>query len=259
MKSIQLLLLFVSVTLFSQENIETTFIKKTELKAQSIVDIDNFGTIYYLNKNTLYKKSDTKTLSYSNIQLNTITSANAFNPLKVNLFYKDFNTIIILDNRLAEIFKVDFNTSPLYKNVSHTSTGYDNTLWVFNQDNQQLELYDYKANKTRVSALPIQSNVIDLKSDYNYCWVLTKDYLYQYNYFGSLISKLKNNSFTSMVLNNGNLVLKAENTLSYLSKNTQEIIPIKTPKLLINQFLLTNESLYIYDNEILQEFQLKTN
>ena len=59
------------------------------------------------------------TVMYS---LAACTSADAFNPLKVNLFYKDFNTIAILDNRLAEVFKVDFNSQQPLRLITHVST-----------------------------------------------------------------------------------------------------------------------------------------
>jgi hypothetical protein len=44
-----------------------------------------------------------------------------------------------------------------------------------------------------------------------------------------------------------------------MKSNQDEILPIITPNLLINQFLVTNETLYIYNSETLQQFQLKTN
>jgi hypothetical protein len=242
---------------FSQDYIESTFLTKTQLKAQSITNIDNFGTLYYINYNAFYKKSDDQPLNYSNYQLGNITTANAFNSLKINLFYKNFNTIIILDNRLAEIFKIDFNTLKPYKNISHISPGYDNTLWMFNVENQQLELFDYKTRKIKANTLPVQSSVLDIKSNYNYCWLLTENYLYTYNYLGSVISKIENKNYTQLAEDNGNLILKQGDILLFKSKDSEKLIPIKLPKLLINQFLLTNETLYIYDNEMLHQFQLK--
>ena len=259
MKSIYTALCFlISISSFSQEIIDATFLEKSNFSNKTIIDIDNFGTQYYLDNNILYKKDSGKSINYSNIQLGEITSANTFNSLKINLFYADFNSAIILDNRLAEIFKIDFNTIEPYKSVSHIITGNDNTIWIFNQNTQQLELYDYKINKARATTLPTQSNVLDLKSNYNFCWLLTKNYLYKYNYFGSLTQKIKNEGFTNIEEDNGNLVLKKENTLFFLKKNTEEIQEIKIPNLLINQFLLTNETLYIYHEKTLSKFQLKT-
>tara|TARA_R110000868_G_scaffold28547_7_gene106979 strand:+ start:880 stop:1659 length:780 start_codon:yes stop_codon:yes gene_type:complete len=259
MKHTIYIFLFLTSTLFSQEFIETSFVKKTELKVDKLISIDNFGTTYFITNDVFYKKDATKTITYNNLQLGNLETANAFNPLKINLFYKDFNTVIILDNRLAEIFKIDFNTLQDYKNVTHISTGFDNTLWVFNQDTQELELFDYKTKTTRVKTLPVQTEVLDLKSNYNSCWLLTKNYLYLYNYFGSLLLKIKNNGYTDISESNENIILKNEQTLFYLKKNTENINPISIPNFLINQFFVTNETLYIYEDETLHEFLIKTN
>jgi len=257
MRRFIILLLLIHSLGFAQDSISTSLISSYKFKADQIIAIDNFETIYYTTDDLGFnKKSKDKRIDYSNIQLGRIHSANAFNPLKINLFYKDFNTVIILDNRLAEVFKIDFNTTPQYKNASFVSTGYDNTIWIYNQDLQQLELYDYKNSTTRITTLPFQDNALDLKSNYNYVWLLTDKYLYVFNYFGSLITKYENNGYTNIQNFKGNLILKKENTLSLLAKNSDRITPIKLPKLLINQFLLTNETLYIYDDEMLHHFQL---
>ena len=259
MKSRHYIFLFFSISIFAQESIEAKFIDKTDLKLETLISVDNFGTIYYIENDVIHKKTPENTITYNNLQLGTLQSANAFNPLKINLFYKDFNTVIILDNRLAEIFKIDFNTLSSYKDVSHMSTGHDNTIWVFNQNLQKLELFDYKTRKMRAKTVPVQSAVLDLTSNYNSCWLLTENYLYQYNYFGSMVKKIENQGYTALIESNENIFLKKENNLFFMKSNQDEILPIITPNLLINQFLVTNETLYIYNSETLQQFQLKTN
>lgn len=257
MKAFIYIICLFTFSLFAQESIETTLLKSTELNAKSLISIDNFGTVYYVNNDVFYKKNESGIITYNNLQLGELNTVNAFNPLKINLFYKDFNTIIVLDNRLAEISKMDFNTIQPYKNISHVSTGFDNTIWVFNMDNQQLELFDYKNKTTRAQSLPIQSNVLDLKSNYNFCWLLTENYLYKYNYFGSLISKIKNDGFTKFYVNSGDVILQKSNSLYFLHKASENLSPVNVPNLLINQFFVTNETLYIYDSKILFEYQIK--
>jgi len=258
MQKLFYILFLFSFTCVAQQQIKASIADSTNLKAESIFGVDTFGTLYYSTENnTFHKKTKDTTIAYANFQLGKITSANTFSSLKINLFYKDFNTAVILDNRLAEIFKVDFNTIQPYKNVSFVSTGFDNTLWIFNQDLQQLELYDYKTRKIRLKTVPVQSNILDLKSDYNYCYMLTDNYLYIYNYFGSLIRKHINDGYESLAFSEAHLVLKKKDKLYVLSKKSTEIKPIEHPNLLINQFLVTNETLYIYDNEILRQYQLK--
>ena len=89
--------------------------------------------------------------------------------------------------------------------------------------------------------------------------MLTTDYIYKYNYFGSLLYKIENKGYTSLIESNGNIYLQKENELYLLKKETENIVQIRIPKLLINQFLVTNETLYIYDDEFLHEYQLLTN
>ena len=262
MQKLITLFLFCSLFCFSQNSttpeISATLTDSTALIAKTIWGIDNFKTLYYSTENnSFHKKSKDTTITYSNFQLGEITSANTFNPLKINLFYKDFNTVVILDNRLAEISKVNFNTIQPYKNISFVSSGYDSSLWLFNQDFQYLELYDYKTKKVKLKTMPVQSNVLDLKSDYNYCYLLTENFLYVYNYFGSLIQKTKNSGFESLAFSKAHLILKKENRLYILGKNESEILPIQLPKMFIKQFLVTNETVYLYDENLLRHYQLK--
>jgi len=257
MKQLRYLFLLLSFSIFAQDKIKVELISKTEFKADSIIGIDNFENILYTLNNSLVKKQDNKIFKYSNVQLSTITNVSSFNPLKINVFYKAFNTITILDNRLAEIYKIDFNQTKPYKNVSHVSTGSDNTVWVFNQDLMQLELYDYKTKTTRAKTLPIENNIIDITSNYNSCWLLTKKFIYKYNYFGSLISKTPNNGYTAIQESNQSIILKKDNTLFYIAKKTKTIKPINISNLLISQFFVTNQFVYIYTDKVLYHYQLK--
>ncbi len=259
MQFIKYLFLFLSAPVFAQQEVTLNFIKKTKLNANLIAKVDNFEKLYYTQNSRLIKKDRDKETTYSNIQLGEMTSVDAYNPLKINIFYRDFNTAVVLDNRLAEITRIDFNALTPFRNATHISTGNDNTIWLFNQDTQQLEVYDYKNNFTRFVTLPIQGEVINLVSNYNFCWALTKDYIYTYSYFGSLVSKTENEGYTQISENNENLILLKDNTLFLRVKKEVEIQPLKLPELLIKQFFVTGETLYIYDDEYLHQYQLEIN
>ena len=239
--------------------IKASNIGNFEVQAEHIWGIDKFETLYFSSEDqTFLRASKDTTITYANFQLGKIASANTFNPLKINLFYQDFNTVIILDNRLAELQRIDFNTTQPYRNVTFISTGYDNTLWIYNQDLQLLELYDFRSNSTRTRTVPIQDEVLDLKSDYNNCYLLTEKFLYVYTYFGNLESKHPNNGYSKMAFSESNLVLQGDQGYYFYSKKQDEIIPIEGLDLLINQFLVTNETLYLYRNNLLNRYQLKT-
>lgn len=231
-----------------------------EVVANEIWGIDKFETLYAsTDDHTFLKISRDTTITYANFQLGKIETVNTFNPLKINLFYRDFNTAIILDNRLAEIQRIDFNTLQPYRNVTFISTGSDNNLWLYNQDLQVLELYDYRFNSTRIKTVPISDVILDMKSDYNYCYLLTEDHLYIYTYFGNLETKLPNNGYEKMAFSESNLVLKGDANYYYYDRQNKTIIPIEGNYLLINQFLVTNQTLYLYRDHFLYRYQLKIN
>ncbi len=259
MNRIAILFLFGAVSLFAQPKFAAEFIEKQSLKTNRLVAIDNFGMFYHIvNDVEIELHGRYNDLNYSNIQFGNITTANAFNPLKINLFYRDFNAVVILDNRLAEITKVDFNTLNPFRVVTFISTGNDNTIWLYNQNTQQLELFDYLNLKSRVKSLPIQGKIVDLKSNYNHCWILTENTLYKYNYTGSLIEKINAEGFEKLQISDGNVFLQKENQLFINPNNSAEIEALELPELLINQFLVTNETLYIYNEGILYKYRLKT-
>jgi len=258
MKVILLLFCILSFPLYAQEAISTTLIQKDSLDADQFISKNNFESLYYIKDNTLIKSQDGNTINYSNFQLGNITTAHTFNPLKINLFYADLNTVIILDNRLAEVSKIDFNALQDYKNVSHVTTGFDNTVWLFNQDFQYLELYDYKSQTTRYKTIPVTSKVLDITSNYNYCWLLTENNLYCYNYFGSVVYKIKNDGYLNIKASNENLIIQNQNGLIFYNHKTKVLTPIKLPNMLISQFFVTNQILYIYNRKLLFQYQLKT-
>lgn len=257
MAATKFLFFFVSLSLFSQERIEVEYVSSVKLDVDKIIGIDNFGVQYYISNTIFYKKNGEKTINYSNVQLGEINAANVFNPLKINLFYKDFNSVVVLDNRLAEITNIDFNTLNPLRQVTHISYFNDNTIWLYNQDSQQLEVFDYITKKSKGKSLPITGTVLDLTSNYNNCWLLTDNHLYTFSYFGSIISKKAHTGYTQIEENNNNLFILKDNSLYFISKKDEEIKPLNLPELLIKQFFVTNESLYIYDGEYLYQYQLK--
>ena len=94
MKYIFYFFLFSPLYILSQESIKATLIKQTPLEADVFISKNNFEKIYYIEQNSLIENCSKRKfidLGYSNIQLGNITTVNTFNPLKINVFYKDFN------------------------------------------------------------------------------------------------------------------------------------------------------------------------
>lgn len=255
MKLFPVFLLFVFQFSFGQK-ISTTFVKKIPLEADEYIGTDNYANIYYLKKNVFYKKETDKTYQFSDLQLGGISSVDIINPLKITLFYEDVNTVVFLDRHLIEISRIRFNTLPNFRTLGFASTAGNNSLWIFNRDTQQLEVFDYLKKEALSHSQPIENKVIDQKSNFNFCWLLTEKTLEQYNSYGSLIRKIPNENFVQLTENNGDLVVKKEDELYFLKKAGKEFFVLELPKIDVKAFYLKDENLYFYNGKFIHEYQI---
>jgi len=170
MKNLLLLfLLTLSITASSQEQkLLVSRYETVDLVIDQFVGIDKFGFQYLIKNNVLFKQKDLQSLEYKNLSLGKITKVDLENPLKLLLFYEDFNTIVTLDNQLNETQRVNFseNATPII--VSAAGIASQNRFWIYNSLTQQLGLYDYLKNTLQPLASPFQENLNYYDSNFNY-------------------------------------------------------------------------------------------
>ena len=123
---------------------------------------------------------------FNALQLGRISSVDIINPLKIVVFFQDTNTVVFLDNKLSEIQRLNFNNLPSFMNVSTASNAGNNSLWVFNVDTQQLELYNYSSNLKITVSQPYPGKLISQASNFNYCFTLTENKVRAFNIYGSI-------------------------------------------------------------------------
>lgn len=158
-----------------------SFAQNNEQKTDSIGD-DVLGASYVIFNNVLIKKNSTETLSYENIALGEISSVDIINSQEIVLFYHDFNTAIILDNQLNLIQTVPFQNTVLF-----VKKGIANTLWIFNTDENKLELYDYKSQKiTLYSQVITNFEPQQMESSFNFVKLIGKEKTLVFNQYLNL-------------------------------------------------------------------------
>ena len=255
MKHVFSLLFFFSL-ISSSAQIEANLLEIITTPRDSVVSRDSFEYFYYLNGKALKKKNPYITFNFSNLSLGKVSSINTFNSLKTYVFYKDTNTLVVLDNRLSELAISNFNRLPELKIITHSTPANKNYVWLFNQSNLKLELFDFITNETTYRTNPISSKILDITSDYNYVWLLTEEKLMCYNYRGSLIYSFKNESYTKIKNLNENLILQKGKSLYFYNKKTKETNIINIKNQLINSFFVSQQNLYIYELNKLHKYQL---
>ncbi len=134
----RVLTVILSLLSFSQNIIienEHQFFQTNSFK--NIFLIDNFS----INQ---YNFDGKKIQSYSNNEHGNISSIDASNPLRILVFYKDFNQIVFLDNKLSEITSFIKLNDQNITEINAICASTDGAFWLFNENTSQLEKYNQK-------------------------------------------------------------------------------------------------------------------
>ncbi|MAZ27913.1 MAG: hypothetical protein CL868_12665 [Cytophagaceae bacterium] len=237
-------ILFFPFLALSQNITVTPLDTVFNLKNSRFVGADT--SLYYIEGPILHKTDRHASMQYSDVQLGDITTVDILNPLRITLFYAEFNTVVILDNTLNEITRIDFNQPEHFRNVSHARTASDRKLWIFNIDLQQLELFDYRSNTVTQTFSPQGNTAIEMTSDFNNCWILTDAMLYHYNRYGSLISREPITTIHDIqVIDEVIWAIKDDKLVARLKNSTAWTV-IKDNFKATNGFYLNGGNLYIY-------------
>ena len=240
-----------------------TPVSQVSLDADKFIGLDNYKNTYFIKDRVLIKQGPDGNFKFNDLQLGRITSVDIINPLKVVAFFQDTNTVVLLDNKLSEIQRINFNNLPQFLNVSTSTNAGSNSLWLFNVDTQQLELYNYGSKLQKVVSQPFPGKLISQASNFNYCFTLTEKKLRAFNIYGSILNEAHSEAYEKIIQQNENLIALKENNLYYLpdfakrnDEVLQETVKLELPEMEIKDLQLTNDFLYIYDGKYLHTFSL---
>ena len=122
-------------------------IKSIPLNA-SLLTSDRLGNCYAVNERQELLKINPKgetTYKFSNNTLGSIALADAGNPLKILLYYKEYSTIILLDNTLSQTGRI--NLLELGSNqVGAAGLALDNNIWIYDEVLFKLRKIDVNMN-----------------------------------------------------------------------------------------------------------------
>jgi len=162
-------LLFIITVCFSFSFIQNDQPKKLLIKTKlSYFSTDNIGNIYVVKEDELIKYLSAGKLfaRYSNLKLGNITTVDATNPLKLLLYYRDFQQIVFLDNQLTA------NSEPIsletlgYEQTDLVCAGANNSFWIYNKQNNELLRFDEASKKIAATGNLKQVLRVDIKPNF---------------------------------------------------------------------------------------------
>lgn len=240
----------------TQEKFAVEFQKSIKLNADKFIGVNMFDEQFIIQDNTLLKVTNDKEFAYNNVQLGAIHDVNIINSLQYSVFHKDFNVYVQLDKKLGVQNTINFNNSTNLSGVSYAATTSNKRLWVFNSDTQQLQIYNPQHDNIEAESMPIQHQVLKLYSNYNFCWVLSKTTLQQFNVYGNLLNSYALEGYDDFTYYRGFIIVKKANELYILSVDAATPQKINLPEIPIKEFSVTNETLYIYTGKELHTFTI---
>ncbi len=154
---------------------------------------DHLGFLYVVDAHTLLKCDSlgNELFSHSNLQYGNISSIDVSNPLKILLFFRDFNAIAYLDNKLAPQSNV-LHLEELSNNIKSICTSYDNALWIYDEVESELIRYDKKMRKTASSGkmellLNKEIDVFALQEVANKVYLSAEDGIYVFDRYAAFL------------------------------------------------------------------------
>ncbi len=260
MKKVFYLLLLIAFQFSMSQSTKITVVEtaRLNLEADEFIGVDGFGNCFYTKNNVVLKKVDSAILQYQNLSLGKITKVDILNPLKVILFYKEFNSIVVLDNQMNEIQRVDF--SKLDNAIIATAVGISgqNKVWVFNSMNQQIGLYDLTNNLYQNLGIPIKGDLLYYQSDFNYFhWI---DNQHQWNtctIFGRVFSNGKIDEIESTQLIDIDKVLFVKNNALYVNDLRQnKLYEIEIVEKSFKKFYYKDQILSIFTDKGITNYKI---
>jgi hypothetical protein len=152
----------------SSQDIIPMALDSVSIKADKFFGFDGYKNYYFIKDNVVIKKSSTGTMQFQDLSLGEVTKVDILNPLKIIVFYENFNTIVVLDNQMNEVDRI--NLSERSRSIVITAVGVadQDKLWLFNSVDQKLALYDLKSKFYQEIGVPINGQINYYQTDYNY-------------------------------------------------------------------------------------------
>lgn len=250
------ILIFYFGTLFNiiqaQENsLGSSIISKTVLNATSYVGTDEYGSVYFLQNNVLLKETQGKTLSYENIAFGKIKQVLIGNPLEILIFYENFNSVVILDNQLNEMQKINFSATESNIILGGIGISAQNKIWIYNTIDRQLGLYNLVTHNYQKVGVPFVNNKMIYLGSFNFFyWIDTKNNLFSCDNYGT-------KKYLGIIPDYDVAYISDEKTICFLKNEIYYILDIPTGKYWFIDKIFENSKNFYFKNQILSIFTSK--
>lgn len=254
-----ILLLNFTLGFCQNKKVTTTVISTAVLEKKTYIGFDGLGNNYYIKDNIFIKQNQSQTWEYKNVALGTITSVDYVNPLKIVVFYEDFNTIITLDNQLNEIQKLNLFDIDSGIFASKVGLASQDQFWIYNSLTQQILLLDYLKKTFKNIGNPIQEAIKYTQSDFNnFYWIDEINNWYATDIFGKVTLLANIPPFEKIqIIDRDKLLFSRDNILYCLNNVTKTVYEIEIVEKSFQNYYYKDQFLAIFTNQQIKNYKIK--
>jgi hypothetical protein len=253
-----IIFLFSLQLLFSQDN--PLFEKSFALEADHFIGTDALHCFYYVKNEVLYKITEEKTWSYQNVNLGKLSSVDIGNPFKIILFYRDYNTVIVLDNNLNELTGAIGLPGANYNLVGFAS---ENDLWLYSKDDNLLKRFNYQNKNIQLITQPLsfyQKDFLaeEIFSDNQKVWLSGPQGILTFNQYASYLSFTETSDIRNFIpLKDGFLYRKNE-ALVFSNQDGEKPIGLQK-KIEPKDYYADSKELLLFDGDSIYRYRWTDN
>ena len=236
-----------------QELISSTKQNSIKIECDIFLGFDNQQNKYSIKNNILTKNSETITYQYNNLGLGKITRVDFQNPLQIVIFYKNFNTVVLLDNQLNEIKKIDFNLKSTPVTLEAVALSSQNQIWIYDSISSKIGLYNVNTYAFKWISTMLENPISYYESDYtHFYWTDVNLSLYRISIYGTIEKLVILPKFEAIQLTkSNNLIYQIEHQLYYYDLTSKSSSKIAIDEKIISKFFFRDGILSIFtQNEI---------
>ena len=259
-KKIFLFFFFLQLTaiLAQEQNLKVELASTQKTDADVFVGFGGVGNLYYLKNDVFYSQNKKESWQYKNVSLGQPTKIDIQNPLKIMLFYDNFNTVIMLDNQLNEIQKINFSEKDVPIVAAAAGNASQNRLWIYNSLTQQIGLFDFLKNTFQSITPSIQGNLKHYQSDFTkFHWIDTELNWYSCDVYGKITSLGEiSNVDQIQIVDSKELIFMKDGSLFLQDVKKSIIYPIENVEKSFTNFFYKDQILSIFTNQEITNYKI---
>ncbi|HSB94388.1 MAG TPA: hypothetical protein VLC28_14795 [Flavitalea sp.] len=220
--------------------------------------VDNLGNLYLVSQNGQLKKNSPQGDSlgvFNNLRrYGKLHSVDISNPLKVLLYYRDFQTVVILDRFLNTRSTVDLRRVGLYQ-VKAVAQSYDNNIWIYDEQESKLKkvgddgrILDQTTDfRLLFDSVPSPTNIIDQNKQL-YLYDSAKG-VYIFDYYGGFRKRIQFTGWTDFTVINQMILGRDGKYLYRYEPGTLDLKQFLLPSMMLaaKKIVLGATALYTLD------------